>query len=284
LNQGDVRLLLFELQRLLRCWRPKLSEEDRVSLDLFHYKNTHDLIYTGINVQMVKAFWAHKKQKANGNTSSHVQLRKYHDAIMWGSQQAKQLLPRAYYDDIEKFLISYRKETVDAKKEGELDEQEADPISWSPFKLILSWALDTSNICVWSYSILQWNCMARSVNIGSLGFHNFRAGEDHIVCCYDDTKSDQTGEKCTDKHIYDNPLEPTVCPFLALAVFFSLKSLHLLETEKLFQADGQTTAASVRDTAVNCRSYSRVTTIICKDTSVLTMPTLMAFAKGVQQK
>jgi ATP-dependent protease Clp ATPase subunit len=66
---------------------------------------------------MVKAFLAHKKQKANGNTSSHVQLRKYHDVILWGSQQAKQLLPRAYYDDIEKFLTSYRKETeVDAKK------------------------------------------------------------------------------------------------------------------------------------------------------------------------
>ncbi len=72
----------------------KLSEEDRVSPDLFHYKNTHDLIYTGINVQMVKAFLAHKKQKANGNTSSHVQLCKYHDAILWGSQQAKQLLSR----------------------------------------------------------------------------------------------------------------------------------------------------------------------------------------------
>jgi hypothetical protein len=38
------------------------------------------------------------------------------------------------------------------------------------------------------------------------------------------------------------------------------------------------------DTAVNCPSYSRVTTIICKVTFVLTMPTLMAFAKGVQQK
>jgi hypothetical protein len=107
----------------------KLSEEDRATLDLFYYKNTHDLINTGINVQMVKAFLAHKKQKANGNTSSHVQLRKYHNAILWGSQQAKQLLPRAYYDDIEKFLTSYRKETVDAKKEGKLDEQEADPIS-----------------------------------------------------------------------------------------------------------------------------------------------------------
>jgi hypothetical protein len=62
----------------------KLSEDDLASLDLFHYKNTHDLIYTGINVQMVKAFLAHKKQKANGNTSSHIQLREYHDVFLWG--------------------------------------------------------------------------------------------------------------------------------------------------------------------------------------------------------
>jgi hypothetical protein len=103
-NQGDVHLLLFELQRLLQYWHPRLSEADRVNQDFFHYKNTHDLIYTGINVQMVKAFFANKKQKANGKTSSHIQIWEYHDAILWGSQQAKQLLPRAYYDEIEKSL------------------------------------------------------------------------------------------------------------------------------------------------------------------------------------
>ena len=66
------------------------------------------------------------------------------------------------------------------------------------------------------------------------------------MCCYDDSKADQTGEKCTEKHIYANPLEPMVCPFLALAVFFSLESLHLTVTEKLFQFDGQSTSASQR--------------------------------------
>jgi hypothetical protein len=41
----------------------KLSKEDGVSLILFHYKarTRNDLIYTGINVQMVKTFLAHKK-------------------------------------------------------------------------------------------------------------------------------------------------------------------------------------------------------------------------------
>jgi hypothetical protein len=34
----------------------------------------HDLIYAGINVQMVKAFLANKKQMAKGKTSSHAHL------------------------------------------------------------------------------------------------------------------------------------------------------------------------------------------------------------------
>jgi hypothetical protein len=72
---------------------------------------------------MVKAFMAHKKVKANGNTSSHVQLCKYNNALLWGSQEVNQLLPRGYYKEVEKFLQSFRKETVDAKKEGKLDEQ-----------------------------------------------------------------------------------------------------------------------------------------------------------------
>jgi hypothetical protein len=56
----------------------------------------HDLIYTtSINVSLVKAFLVHKKVKANGNTSSHIQLCKHNDAILWGSQEVKQLLPRA---------------------------------------------------------------------------------------------------------------------------------------------------------------------------------------------
>jgi hypothetical protein len=70
--------------------------------------------------------------------------------------------------------------------------------------------------------------------------------EDHIVCCYDDSKADKTGEKCTDKHIYANPLEPKVCSFQALGVYFSLESLHFSKTENIFQQEGHTTAASQR--------------------------------------
>jgi hypothetical protein len=51
-------------------------------------KNKYDLVYEGMNVKMVKAFLANKKQKTNGKTSSHVHLRKYNDAILNGAKKA----------------------------------------------------------------------------------------------------------------------------------------------------------------------------------------------------
>ena len=142
---------------------------------------------------MVKVYLVSRKTKPNGKKYSHVHLRKYHDAIMYGAKKAKTPLPVSYYTEMDGFLTSFRKETAEAKKDGMLDEKEADPISWTLFRHILQWALGFSNYCVCFFSILQWNCMARSVNISVLLFHNFRVGKDSITCKYDRTKSDQSG-------------------------------------------------------------------------------------------
>jgi hypothetical protein len=125
-----------------------------------------------------------------------------------------------------------------AKKEGMLDEQEANPITWSLFQKILQWwALDRKNIYLWVFSILQWNCMACSINIGVLALHCFRVGEDAIIVRYDKSMADQTGEKVSDKHVYDNIFYPLVSGFLALGVWFCLESARFQYTESLFQED-----------------------------------------------
>ena len=147
---------------------------------------------------------------------------------------------------MEKFLHSFKKETRKAKKDGLLDEQEADPIPYTLFRQLLQWSLDGSNIFLWVFTILQWNCMARSINIGVLGIHNFQIGNDSIKIRYDSSKSDQTGEKVNDKNVYANPLDPVVCSHLALAVWFALEDCHFENSELLFQetADQQTVSSS----------------------------------------
>ena len=177
-----------------------LSEEERADPELFHYNNRHDLKYQGMNVAIILAFFATKKTKTNGKTTSFSHIRKYHDAILFGAEKVKERLPTSsYFDEMEKFLKGFKKECATAKSEGNLDEREADPLSWGLFRIILNWSLSKNNIFVWVFSLLQWACMARSINIGVLGLHNFHIGEDNIICRYDKHKSDQTGETAHDK-------------------------------------------------------------------------------------
>jgi hypothetical protein len=215
-----------------------LTDVELSGQDVFWYNNKKDFVYTGMNAKMITAFLSEKKKKLSGQSSSYVQIRKYHDAIVYGSKQAQEPLPAKYYHTMDRYLYAYKKECVDARKNGKLDEQEADPISWALFRTILGWALKEDNLFVWVFSILQWNCMARSVNIGVLAFHNFRPGEDNIVCKYDRSKMDQTGEKAHGKHLYANPFDPLVCCYLALGVWFSVEASWFEFTENFFQKDG----------------------------------------------
>ena len=213
----------------------ELTVEEQMNPDFFYHNNTLDLKYEGMNIKLILAFFATKKTKPNGKTSSFSHIRKYHDAILYGAEKVKERLPTEYYEAMEKFLSAFKKECAKAKSEGNLDEREADPISWALFRIILEWALSENNIFVWVFSLLQWGCMARSINIGVLGFHNFRLGEDNIICRYDKHKSDQTGETAHDKHLFANPFDGLVNLYLALGVWFSVEAAHFANSEDFFK-------------------------------------------------
>ena len=94
-----------------------LTEEEKNDRSLFHHhKNEWDLVCSGLNMQVIKAFLAQKKKKAGGKTCSHVNLRKCFDAINFGSMKAKQPLPKSFYDELNAFLDSFKIETKEAKK------------------------------------------------------------------------------------------------------------------------------------------------------------------------
>ena len=183
--QAYLRVLGREVSEYYAVGVRPLTEEELSDDGMFWWKNKHNLIYEGLNVQMVKAFLAHKKKKPNGKTCSHVQLWKYNDAILFGANKAKKCLPQAYYEEMEKYLVAFKKETATAKKDGMLDEQEADPISWVLFQNMLQWSLEEQNVYLWAFSLLQWHCMAHSINVGGLALHCFRVGEDNLVVKYE---------------------------------------------------------------------------------------------------
>ena len=60
--------------------------------------------------------------------------------------------------------------------------------------------------------------MSRSDSIDQLTLHHLEWQGDCMVITEQATKSDQGGERIFGKHLYANPLNPTVCPMLAVGV------------------------------------------------------------------
>lgn len=70
-----------------------------------------------------------------------------------------------------------------------------------------------------SYLLLCWNIMARTNNISGIVFEHLNWVNDCLeVDCFI-TKSDQAAKKANQKHVYANPLNPIICPILALAMY-----------------------------------------------------------------
>ena len=105
------------------------------------------------------------------------------------------------YSKVDTFMFCYKKEFVEAKKEGNTDEKEANVINNTLFELLLQLALQEGNLFVWCFALLMWHLMARSINVDCLSLHNIKRGvSDSIVFKYDEKKMDKTGKFVQEKN------------------------------------------------------------------------------------
>ena len=217
----------------------KITEEEKGDRSKYYFDRTEDLIYSGFNVKFFLFFLASEEVNKDGKLVGYDQLRKFRDAVLWGSKIAGQLLPSDFFTKSETYLIAFRRKFAQAKKVGNVEEQATDPIPIPVYRFLLRRSIETNNIFAWTWTLLQWNCMARSASIDCLGFHNFSLGTDSLVVKYDDSKADKAGEKLSEKNLYANPIDWTMCPWLGLGVYFCVNCGNLGENERLFLKHGR---------------------------------------------
>jgi hypothetical protein len=193
----------------------KLTKAQLEDPSQHHYKNTEDLNYTHINYRVILAFLTAHKVLPSKQYRSNSDLHKFHFAILFGAREFGAPLPVQYHQEVgADFLQPYKKESIKKKQAGLMDEHGSDPITYPFFHQICAWALDAGLIFILVFSLLQWNCMARSINIDRLGFRNLSVGTDSIKVTYDNNKADQEGEKVTPKNLNASPLDPVSVFFL----------------------------------------------------------------------
>lgn len=188
-----------------------------------YHRQTHDFIYDKINIKIIKGFISANKFKADNPNQQYgfVHMRKYHNAIQFGARRAEVQLPQSYRLKMPLFLDSLKKEKTKAKKEGNVTEKEADPITFALYSSICNYAIKVGDLYLWAYTVCQWNCLARSINIDNLSFGQLSLGMDSLIIEYFDSKSDQSGEKTVPKNCFANPFDMHICIFTALGCYLS---------------------------------------------------------------
>ena len=156
----------------------------------------NNINYSMLNKDIFEALLVDHMTKDNGKQCSFLHIRKNFYALLYGARQSKRYLSTSFCTSIETFLECVSKRVIKEKRGGNTDKKDADSKSKKSYEHIYLWAIECDNCFVWSYTVMLWNCMVRSASIEVIGLNNMFMGlSDSVYFCYDNSKTDKTGEK-----------------------------------------------------------------------------------------
>lgn len=87
-----------------------------------------------------------------------------------------------------------------------------------------------------SFLSLQWNLMCRSASTAAICYSHVTWRNDALGVVFPKMKNDQSGERPREpRHIYANPVIPSVCPILSLGIYFAC--FPIISSRKIFPGD-----------------------------------------------
>ena len=102
---------------------------------------------------------------------------------------------------------------------GILPKAGSDKLTMSQYRTLCSAAALSEKQYAHCFLVLAWNCMTRSHDTGSMRYSHVSFDCDQMVIMISKSKGDPTGDLSpTVKAVYSNPLQPEICPFLALGL------------------------------------------------------------------
>ena len=161
------------------------------------------------------------KFKAKPAASSTI--RSYKSALKWYYKEQKVTMEQPLDQAIETLLQGYMRKVADWKAEGKMAVFEGKLHLTYEGYCLLSHALFKAEpfgqmLFGWPFIVLQWNLIARSATVAGMMMEHVGWEADALLISTPKHKGDQEGAKCFSRHLYANPLQPLICPVLALAV------------------------------------------------------------------
>jgi hypothetical protein len=168
----------------------------------------------------------HKDKPLAPSTSRH-----YKSALVWLYKEEKLIIADDINQELETLLNGYQRRVATFRSEGKMPVFEGKyHLTFDGYRLLARMLMtcDQFNqmLFAWPYLVIQWNLIARAITVADLMMEHVGWQSDSLLITTPKHKGDQEGVKAYARHIYANPLDPVICPVLALAVLTFVRSLR----------------------------------------------------------
>ncbi|ETV73046.1 hypothetical protein H257_12083 [Aphanomyces astaci] len=152
------------------------------------------------------------------NTASTVNG--YKSAIKFLYKESSMEVSSEVDSTLSAFSDGYKRHVAQMKQNGTMSINEGkSPVSFSGFVFLAAKALGNVSVHnqylnVHCFLLFSWNLMARAASVGSIRYDHISWNGDAMVVKFGLMKNDQEGKTCFPKHVFANPMNPTICPVL----------------------------------------------------------------------
>jgi hypothetical protein len=208
----------------------------------------HDVNLANVSPEEYKDFFGDKiiKRDRNGNDIGYMSFEHvsgFKSAIVDLHKKRRVEMPTECKATLSEFFAGYKRKIADLKQNGDLSTTEGKAAMTFPGdKFVAKEAASAerdfrSSMFAWTFLILAWNLMARSVSVSGIMFDHIQWVNDSLTIVFPKHKGDQDGSNAAPKHVYANPSNPTICPVLALAVWVFCIGMRREGTSRLLFGD-----------------------------------------------
>jgi hypothetical protein len=149
-------------------------------------------------------------------------VRSYKSALKWYYKEKKVTMEPDVDQAIETLLQGYQRTVAQEKALGLRAPHEGKlHLTYSGYCLLTTALFHTEfkqMLFAWPFMVLQWNLITRCGSVAAMMMQHINWEGDALLITIPKSKADQEGNNSFPRHLYANPLQPVICPVLALAV------------------------------------------------------------------
>lgn len=144
----------------------------------------------------------------------------YKSALMWHYAEHDVVVSAVDKQKLDQLVSGYKREVANLKLAGKMPMVEGKlALTFDGYRSVAQALFSGDDMLFgWPYLLLQWNLIARTSSVSTMMMQHIGWESDSLLITLPKHKGDQEGANSYARHIYANPLDPIMCPVLALAV------------------------------------------------------------------